>query len=136
MDKRKGYVLLLINAGVRNSVSERKKSWRLLHYVSWHPVITLASKRAFRVLLLELGNFRQVAKHCLELSPLTFPRNPPLLPLSSLKEKSLLPLLSSYCYIFYFIIILPFHIFSSLLILNVFRWKYIFACLLSSTVQF
>ena len=25
MDKRKGYVLLLINAGVRNSVSERKK---------------------------------------------------------------------------------------------------------------
>jgi hypothetical protein len=26
MDKRKGYVLLLINAGVRNSVSERKKS--------------------------------------------------------------------------------------------------------------
>ena len=33
MDKRKGYVLLLINAGVRNSVSERKKSWRLLHYV-------------------------------------------------------------------------------------------------------
>jgi hypothetical protein len=33
MDKRKGYVLLLINAGVRNSVSERKKSRRLLHYV-------------------------------------------------------------------------------------------------------
>ena len=54
MDKRKGYVLLLINAGVRNSVSERKKSWRLLHYVEWHPVITLVSKRAFRVLLLEL----------------------------------------------------------------------------------
>jgi hypothetical protein len=26
MDKRKGYVLLLINAGVRSSVSERKKS--------------------------------------------------------------------------------------------------------------
>jgi hypothetical protein len=25
MDKKKGYVLLLINAGVRNSVSERKK---------------------------------------------------------------------------------------------------------------
>jgi hypothetical protein len=25
MDKRKGYVLLLINAGVRSSVSERKK---------------------------------------------------------------------------------------------------------------
>ena len=25
MDKRKGYVLLLINAGIRNSVSERKK---------------------------------------------------------------------------------------------------------------
>ena len=25
MDKRKGYVLLLINAGVRNSVSEPKK---------------------------------------------------------------------------------------------------------------
>jgi hypothetical protein len=25
MDKRKGYVLLLMNAGVRNSVSERKK---------------------------------------------------------------------------------------------------------------
>jgi hypothetical protein len=49
MDKRKGYVLLLINAGVRSSVSERKKSRRLLH-----PVITLASKRAFRVLLLEL----------------------------------------------------------------------------------
>jgi hypothetical protein len=55
MDKRKGYVLLLINAGVRNSVSERKKSRRLLHYVKCHPVITLASKRAFRVLLLELG---------------------------------------------------------------------------------
>ena len=54
MDKRKGYVLLLINAGVRNSVSERKKSRRLNHYVQWHPVITLASKRAFRVLLLEL----------------------------------------------------------------------------------
>jgi hypothetical protein len=33
MDKRKGYDLLLINAGVRNSVSERKNSWRLLHYV-------------------------------------------------------------------------------------------------------
>ena len=33
MDKRKGYVLLLINAGVRNSVTERKKSQRLLHYV-------------------------------------------------------------------------------------------------------
>jgi hypothetical protein len=32
MDKRKGYVLLLINAGVRNSVSKRKKSRRLLHY--------------------------------------------------------------------------------------------------------
>jgi preprotein translocase subunit SecG len=31
MDKRKGYVLLLINAGVRNSVSERKKSRRLLN---------------------------------------------------------------------------------------------------------
>ena len=46
---------MLINAGVRNSVSERKKSRRLLHYVQWHPVITLASKRAFRVLLLELG---------------------------------------------------------------------------------
>ena len=59
MDKRKGYVLLLINAGVRNSVSERKKSRRLLHYVYWHPVITLASKRAFRVLLLELGKTRQ-----------------------------------------------------------------------------
>jgi hypothetical protein len=29
MDKRKGYVLLLINAGVRSSVSERKKSRRL-----------------------------------------------------------------------------------------------------------
>jgi hypothetical protein len=28
-----GYVLLLINAGVRNSVSERKKYRRLLHYV-------------------------------------------------------------------------------------------------------
>ena len=56
MDKRKGYVLLLINAGVRNSVSERKKSWWLLHYVYWHPVITLASKRAFRVLLLELAS--------------------------------------------------------------------------------
>ena len=55
MDKRKGYDLLLINVGVRNSVSERKKSRRLLHYVSWHHVITLASKRAFRVLLLELG---------------------------------------------------------------------------------
>ena len=55
MDKRKGYVLLLINAGVRSSVSERKKSRRLLHYVQWHPVITLASKRVFRVLLLELG---------------------------------------------------------------------------------
>jgi hypothetical protein len=26
MDKRKGYVLLLINAGVRSSVSERKKN--------------------------------------------------------------------------------------------------------------
>ena len=25
MDKRKGYVLLLINAGVKSSVSERKK---------------------------------------------------------------------------------------------------------------
>jgi hypothetical protein len=34
MDKRKGYVLLLINAGVRSSVNERKKSRRLLHYVS------------------------------------------------------------------------------------------------------
>jgi len=33
MDKGKGYVLLLINAGVRNSVSERKKSRRLLHYL-------------------------------------------------------------------------------------------------------
>jgi hypothetical protein len=33
MDKAKGYVLLLINAGVRNAVSERKKSRRLLHYV-------------------------------------------------------------------------------------------------------
>jgi hypothetical protein len=33
MDKRKGYVLLLITAGVRSSVSERKKSLRLLHYV-------------------------------------------------------------------------------------------------------
>jgi hypothetical protein len=33
MDKRKGYVLLLINAGVRSSVSERKKYQRLLHYV-------------------------------------------------------------------------------------------------------
>jgi hypothetical protein len=32
MDKRKGYVLLLINAGVRNSVSERKKSrWLMLN---------------------------------------------------------------------------------------------------------
>jgi hypothetical protein len=29
MDKRKGYVLLLINAGARSSVSERKKSRRL-----------------------------------------------------------------------------------------------------------
>ena len=28
MDKRKGYVLLLINAGVRSSVSERKQSLR------------------------------------------------------------------------------------------------------------
>jgi hypothetical protein len=33
MDKRKGYDLLLINAGVRNSVNERKNSRRLLHYV-------------------------------------------------------------------------------------------------------
>ena len=65
MDKRKGYVLLLINAGVRNSVSERKKSRRLLHCVYWHPVITLASKRAFMVLLLEL-----------EASPLTI--TPPM----------------------------------------------------------
>jgi hypothetical protein len=31
MDKRKGYVLLLINAGIGSSVSERKKSRRLLH---------------------------------------------------------------------------------------------------------
>jgi hypothetical protein len=31
--KRKGYVLLLINEGVRSSVSEHKKSRRLLHYV-------------------------------------------------------------------------------------------------------
>ena len=59
MDKRKGYVLL-INAGVRNSESERKKYRRLLHYVLWHPIITLASKRAFRVLLLELVNQRRV----------------------------------------------------------------------------
>ena len=60
MDKRKGYVLSLINAGVRNSASERKKSWRLLHYVQWHPVITLTSKWAFRVLLLELGKNKLV----------------------------------------------------------------------------
>ena len=33
MDKKKGYVLLLINAGVRSSVSERKKSRWVLHYV-------------------------------------------------------------------------------------------------------
>jgi len=33
MDKGKGYVLLLINAGVRSAVSERKKSRRLLHYM-------------------------------------------------------------------------------------------------------
>jgi hypothetical protein len=33
MEKGKGYDLLLINAGVSNSVSERKKSRRLLHYV-------------------------------------------------------------------------------------------------------
>jgi hypothetical protein len=33
MDKKKGYVLLLINAGIRSSVSERKNSRRLLHYV-------------------------------------------------------------------------------------------------------
>jgi hypothetical protein len=32
MDKKKGYVLLLINAGVRSSVSERQKSRWLLHY--------------------------------------------------------------------------------------------------------
>jgi hypothetical protein len=41
------------NASVRNSVNERNKSRRLLHYV-----ITLASKRAFRVLLLELIRLR------------------------------------------------------------------------------
>ena len=35
MDKRKGYVLLLINAGVRSSISERKKSRRLLHHRSY-----------------------------------------------------------------------------------------------------
>jgi hypothetical protein len=33
---------------------------QLLHYVWWHPVITLASKRAFRVLLLELAHKLQV----------------------------------------------------------------------------
>ena len=36
------------------SVSERKKSRRLLHYVQWHPATTPASKRAFWVLSLEL----------------------------------------------------------------------------------
>ena len=63
MDKRKGYVLLLINAGVRNSVSEREKSRRLLHYVQWHPVITLGSKRTLRVLLLELSITRHFQRN-------------------------------------------------------------------------
>jgi hypothetical protein len=34
MDKRKGYVLLLMNAGVRSSVSERKKSRRYFGLLS------------------------------------------------------------------------------------------------------
>ena len=57
------------------------------------------------------GNFRQVAKHCFELSPLTYHRSPPtslcclqLLSLTFFKENSLLALLFSHCYIFYFII--------------------------------
>jgi hypothetical protein len=37
MDKRKGYVLLLINAGVRSSVSERKKSWRHFEFRHFRP---------------------------------------------------------------------------------------------------
>ena len=41
MDKMKGYVLLLINAGVRNSVSERKKNsaatpLRLIKIINYH----------------------------------------------------------------------------------------------------
>jgi hypothetical protein len=36
MDKRKGYVLLLINAGVSNSVSERKKSRCNSHKIKIH----------------------------------------------------------------------------------------------------
>jgi hypothetical protein len=35
MDTRKGYVLLLINAGVRNSVSERKKSFMSLNILNF-----------------------------------------------------------------------------------------------------
>ena len=54
MDKRKGYVLLLINAGVMNSVSESKNLGGCSITCNGIPLITLASKRAFRVLLLEL----------------------------------------------------------------------------------
>ena len=53
MDKRKGYVLLLINAGVRNSKRVQKISAAAPLRVMtsrYNP----ASKRAFRVLLLEL----------------------------------------------------------------------------------
>ena len=82
------------------------------------------------------GNFRQVAKHCFELSPLTSSRNPPLL--SAVSHFSLFYLVIATFFTLLFIVYYNFaiHIFSSLLILNVFRWKYIFACLLSSTVQF
>jgi hypothetical protein len=41
MDKGKGYVLLLINAGVRSSVSERKKSRRLLHCIQEGDLVIL-----------------------------------------------------------------------------------------------
>jgi hypothetical protein len=54
MDKRKGYVLLLINAGVRNSVRERKKSEEATNFKARS--ITLAS--AMKIELAD-GNRRE-----------------------------------------------------------------------------
>jgi hypothetical protein len=61
MDKRKGYVLLLISAGVRNSVIERKKSRRVDKIKHIFLVLILPTKSVFKIKHYAVYNIHRLA---------------------------------------------------------------------------
>jgi hypothetical protein len=69
MDKRKGYVLLLINEGVRSSVSEHKKSRPFVHYYNkfLSPTSTLeCNSHKIKIHVSEHSEFRHFRPHYLD----------------------------------------------------------------------